>query len=408
MLGNQNCMLPQGMFYLEERRLVHRDLAARNVLVKNPEHVAITDFGLTRLLDINQVEYKANGGKLPIKWMALESINERKFTHKSDVWSYGVTVWELMTFGEKPYDGIRAQNLPYLLQKGERLPQPPICTIDVYMVMIKCWIIEPDDRPGFNDLTIEFSRMARDPTRFLVLEADKGGKLLSPRDLMEKDKQEANDSIMMAETAPFTLKLPPEGRRRPRVQNPEQSNARAGVFSSGKQLQRSTSQQSTGRAAAFANGKSNSSLKYTPRSERYLHGPTFPFDNRLEEVSSQTAADWKNPEYQALSEATSPLFVTWLPSNPFSDTIDGSNQPLPISHSENIPSSEYVAVSAPKEKGTFNNPDYINTHQVVLDNPEYHHTNGIARTPIAVNPDYRPVALAWPADRTNSHISTDV
>ncbi|MEE6528674.1 hypothetical protein FKM82_031315, partial [Ascaphus truei] len=69
--------------------------------------------------------------------MALESILHRRFTHQSDVWSYGVTVWELMTFGAKPYDGIPAREIPDLLEKGERLPQPPICTIDVYMIMVK-------------------------------------------------------------------------------------------------------------------------------------------------------------------------------------------------------------------------------------------------------------------------------
>lgn len=112
----------QGMSYLEEVRLVHRDLAARNVLVKNPNHVKITDFGLARLLDIDETEYHADGGKVrkgcdtrnenssfslffylffliltipsiclqvPIKWMALESILHRRFTHQSDVWSYG-------------------------------------------------------------------------------------------------------------------------------------------------------------------------------------------------------------------------------------------------------------------------------------------------------------------------------
>ncbi|CAL8288625.1 unnamed protein product [Lota lota] len=125
------------MMYLEERRLVHRDLAARNVLVKSPNHVKITDFGLARLLDPDEKEYSADGGKMPIKWMALECIHYRTFTHQSDVWSYGVTIWELMTFGGKPYDGVATREIPDLLEKGERLPQPPITTIDVYMVMVK-------------------------------------------------------------------------------------------------------------------------------------------------------------------------------------------------------------------------------------------------------------------------------
>ena len=77
------------MAYLEEKRLVHRDLAARNVLVQTPSCVKITDFGLAKLLDINEDQYKAAGGKMPIKWLAPECIQLRTFTHKSDVWAFG-------------------------------------------------------------------------------------------------------------------------------------------------------------------------------------------------------------------------------------------------------------------------------------------------------------------------------
>ncbi|KAJ7345174.1 hypothetical protein JRQ81_001124, partial [Phrynocephalus forsythii] len=181
-----------GMMYLEERRLVHRDLAARNVLVKSPNHVKITDFGLARLLEGDEKEYSADGGKMPIKWMALECIHYRKFTHQTDVWSYGKNITSLflysicynflMTFGGKPYDGIPTREIPDLLEKGERLPQPPICTIDVYMVMVKCWMIDADSRPKFKELAAEFSRMARDPQRYLVIQGDDRMKLPSPND----------------------------------------------------------------------------------------------------------------------------------------------------------------------------------------------------------------------------------
>uniref|UniRef100_A0A8C3UKZ0 Receptor protein-tyrosine kinase n=1 Tax=Catharus ustulatus TaxID=91951 RepID=A0A8C3UKZ0_CATUS len=181
LLLNWCVQIAKGMMYLEERRLVHRDLAARNVLVKSPNHVKITDFGLARLLEGDEKEYNADGGKMPIKWMALECIHYRKFTHQSDVWSYGVTIWELMTFGGKPYDGIPTREIPDLLEKGERLPQPPICTIDVYMVMVKCWMIDADSRPKFKELAAEFSRMARDPQRYLVIQENENLKL-SPND----------------------------------------------------------------------------------------------------------------------------------------------------------------------------------------------------------------------------------
>ncbi|XP_067003526.1 epidermal growth factor receptor isoform X2 [Anabrus simplex] len=178
-LLNWCTQIARGMAYLEEKRLVHRDLAARNVLVQTPNCVKITDFGLAKLLDINEDEYKAAGGKMPIKWLALECIQHRIFTHKSDVWAFGVTVWELLTYGGRPYENVPARDVPELLEKGERLPQPAICTIDVYMIMIKCWMLDAESRPSFKELADEFAKMARDPGRFLAIQGDKFMKLPS-------------------------------------------------------------------------------------------------------------------------------------------------------------------------------------------------------------------------------------
>uniref|UniRef100_A0A667W9E7 receptor protein-tyrosine kinase n=1 Tax=Myripristis murdjan TaxID=586833 RepID=A0A667W9E7_9TELE len=223
LLLNWCVQIAKGMMYLEERRLVHRDLAARNVLVKSPNHIKITDFGLARLLDADEKEYNADGGKMPIKWMALECIHYRKFTHQSDVWSYGVTIWELMTFGGKPYDGIPTREIPDILEKGERLPQPPICTIDVYMVMVKCWMIDADSRPKFKELAAEFCRMARDPQRYLVIQGDDRMKLPSPNDskffqslLDEEDLEDFMDAEEYLVPRAFNM-APPSYTARPRV-----------------------------------------------------------------------------------------------------------------------------------------------------------------------------------------------
>ena len=172
-LLNWCTQIARGMCYLEERRLVHRDLAARNVLVQTPHCVKITDFGLAKLLDINEEQYKAAGGKMPIKWLALECIQHRVFTHKSDVWAFGVTIWEVLTYGGRPYESIPARNVPELLEKGERLPQPAICTIDVYMIMIKCWMLDAETRPNFKELADDFAKMSRDPGRYLAIKGDK-------------------------------------------------------------------------------------------------------------------------------------------------------------------------------------------------------------------------------------------
>ncbi|CAG9864668.1 unnamed protein product [Phyllotreta striolata] len=172
-LLNWSTQIARGMAYLEEKRLVHRDLAARNVLLQTPGCVKITDFGLAKLLDINEEEYKAAGGKMPIKWLALECIQHRIFTHKSDVWAFGVTVWELLTFGERPYDNVPARDVPELLEKGERLPQPEIASIEVYMILIKCWMLDAESRPCFKELEDDFSKMAQDPGRYLAIPGDK-------------------------------------------------------------------------------------------------------------------------------------------------------------------------------------------------------------------------------------------
>lgn len=196
--------IAEGMVYLEEHHLIHRDLAARNVLVQTPAQVKITDFGLAKFLNVDENVYKAQGGKMPIKWLALESIQYRRFSHKSDVWSFGVTLWEIMTFGGKPYDGVKARDVPELLVKGERLQQPPICTIDVYMLMVKCWLEDDNSRPSFKQLSDELKSMLLDPQRYLVVQHDSESEALpspNPSDfyksLLSEGMEGADPELLM-------------------------------------------------------------------------------------------------------------------------------------------------------------------------------------------------------------------
>ncbi|XP_036386465.1 receptor tyrosine-protein kinase erbB-3-like isoform X1 [Megalops cyprinoides] len=176
-LLNWCVQIAKGMFYLEEHRMIHRNLAARNVMLKSDYIVQVADYGIPDLLYPDDKKYFYSEVKTPIKWMALESILFRRYTHQSDVWSYGVTVWEMMSFGAEPYATMRPQEVPDLLEKGERLSQPQICTIDVYMVMVKCWMIDENVRPTFKELANEFTRMARDPARYLVIKQDDSSQL---------------------------------------------------------------------------------------------------------------------------------------------------------------------------------------------------------------------------------------
>ncbi|XP_013119135.1 epidermal growth factor receptor isoform X2 [Stomoxys calcitrans] len=186
-LLNWSTQIAKGMSYLEEKRLVHRDLAARNVLVQTPSVVKITDFGLAKLLNSDSNEYKAAGGKMPIKWLALECIRHRVFTSKSDVWAFGVTIWELLTFGQRPHENIPAKDIPDLIEVGLKLEQPEICSLDIYCTLLSCWHLDAEMRPSFKQLVNFFAEFARDPGRYLFIPGDKYTRLPSYTSQDEKD-----------------------------------------------------------------------------------------------------------------------------------------------------------------------------------------------------------------------------
>lgn len=143
------------MQYLASKRCVHRDLAARNVLVGENNVLKIADFGLARNI---QGDYyrKTTDGRLPIKWMAIESLAGQMYTSQSDVWSYGVLLWEIITLGGTPYPGIPPKELYKRLENGYRMEMPPSCTMEVNNVMQQCWMTSPAQRPTFGEIVQEF------------------------------------------------------------------------------------------------------------------------------------------------------------------------------------------------------------------------------------------------------------
>ncbi|XP_028427531.1 protein-tyrosine kinase 2-beta [Perca flavescens] len=150
----------KALAYLEGLNMVHRDIAVRNVLVASPECVKLGDFGLSRYVD-EQEYYKASVSRLPIKWMAPESINFRRFTTASDVWMFGVCVWEIYSMAQQPFFWLENGQVINQLELGIRLPKPQQCPPTVYSLLTRCWAYEPHGRPSFGQLVCSLSDIHR-------------------------------------------------------------------------------------------------------------------------------------------------------------------------------------------------------------------------------------------------------
>ncbi|XP_018599300.1 ephrin type-A receptor 7 isoform X1 [Scleropages formosus] len=154
-----------GMRYLSDMGYVHRDLAARNILVNSNLVCKVSDFGLSRVIDDDpEAVYTTTGGKIPVRWTAPEAIQYRKFTSSSDVWSYGIVMWEVMSYGERPYWDMSNQDVIKAIEEGYRLPAPMDCPPGLHQLMLDCWQKDRSDRPKFDQIVGILDKMIRNPS----------------------------------------------------------------------------------------------------------------------------------------------------------------------------------------------------------------------------------------------------
>ncbi|XP_065842447.1 tyrosine-protein kinase receptor torso-like [Oscarella lobularis] len=158
--------------YLAGKNLVHRDLACRNVLVSENNLLKVSDFGLTKAVYEDGAYNQKTARRLPFRWMSIEAIIHRLFSEKSDVWSFGVVLWEIVTLGCFPYPCMASKDLLLHLRSGNRLECPENCSKELYELMSECWRSEPEMRPSFEKLSKQLGKMLEEeaPTKYLNLD----------------------------------------------------------------------------------------------------------------------------------------------------------------------------------------------------------------------------------------------
>ncbi|XP_053562016.1 ephrin type-A receptor 6 [Bombina bombina] len=178
--------IASGMMYLSDMGYVHRDLAARNILVNGNLVCKVSDFGLSRVLeDDPEAAYTTTGGKIPIRWTAPEAIAYRKFSSASDAWSYGIVMWEVMSYGERPYWEMSNQDVILSIEEGYRLPAPMGCPVSLHQLMLHCWQKERNLRPKFSDIVNFLDKLIRNPSTLHILVEDILGMPESPGEVPE-------------------------------------------------------------------------------------------------------------------------------------------------------------------------------------------------------------------------------
>uniref|UniRef100_A0A3P9Q442 Ephrin type-A receptor 7 n=1 Tax=Poecilia reticulata TaxID=8081 RepID=A0A3P9Q442_POERE len=171
-----------GMTYLSDLGYIHRDLAARNILVNSNLVCKVSDFGLSRVLeDDPDAAYTTSGGKIPIRWTAPEAIAYRKFSSSSDVWSYGVVMWEVMSYGERPYWNLTNRDVIKSVEEGYRLPAPMGCPAALHTLMLDCWQKDRNERPRFCQIVTVLDKLIRNPENLKSMDS-----LCSSPPLMER------------------------------------------------------------------------------------------------------------------------------------------------------------------------------------------------------------------------------